>query len=323
MNSSTLPQISVLMPVYNGARYLREALDSIFSQSFTDFECVLIDDGSTDQTTEIIESYTDSRITYISDGQNVGLTQRLNQGLEIARGKYIARHDDDDISSPQRFAQQVELLESNQDYLGCGSRVAIIDADGDVIGGRNFALDHLALMDQNLLENQFIHGSLMLRKTELLAVGGYRPFFVYAQDYDLTLRLQEHGKLINLEAPLYSLRYSNDAISASRTGEQMAYAQHARSAAELRRQEKVDPIDARSVTELGDINFVARNDATERLLYLYLRSGYRQKARKCIDQLLEDKQSIGLQLRRLLTYLPGPLMSSFVVMLDVLRGGLR
>ena len=92
------------MPVYNGARYLREALDSIFSQSFTDFECVLIDDGSTDQTTEIIESYTDSRITYISDGQNVGLTQRLNQGLEVARGEYIARHDDDDISAPQRFA---------------------------------------------------------------------------------------------------------------------------------------------------------------------------------------------------------------------------
>ena len=138
---------------------------------------MLIDDGSTDQTTEIIESYTDSRITYISDGQNVGLTQRLNQGIEVARGEYIARHDDDDISAPQRFAAQVEFLESNQDCVGCGSRVAIIDVDGDVIGSKKFALDHLALTDQNLLENQFIHGSLMLRKKELLAVGGYRPFF--------------------------------------------------------------------------------------------------------------------------------------------------
>lgn len=315
-----MPKISVLMPVYNGAKYLRKALDSIFSQSFPSFECVLIDDGSSDQTEEIIASYSDSRIHYLSDGQNVGLTRRLNQGIKIAKGKYIARHDDDDISAPHRFGEQVRFLEANQGYIGCGTRVEIIDADGDVIGSRDFTLDHLNLMDQNLVENQFIHGSLMLRKKALLDIGGYRAFFVYAQDYDLTLRLQELGELVNLEKHLYSLRYSNEAISAARVGEQMAFAQHARSAAETRRQGKKDPIDAGNVTEMGDVSFVGRSDATERLLYLYLRSGYREKARSCIDRLLAENQSVGLQLRRLLTYLPGSLMSLLVNTLDKLRG---
>ena len=314
------PEISVLMSVYNGARYLRQALDSILLQSFTDFECLLIDDGSSDQSAEIVAGYADTRIRYITDGQNIGLTRRLNEGIEIARGRYIARHDDDDISSAQRFARQVEFLEANQDHLACGSRVVIIDPDGDVIGSKHFALDHSELVDQNLSENQFIHGSLMVRKEALLKVGGYRPFFVYAQDYDLTLRLQEQGKVANLAEPLYSLRYSNETISVARAGEQMAFAAHARIAAEKRRTGESDPIESGEVTELGGIPLSCGSNATERLLYLYLRSGHRLKARHCIDQLLANNERAGLQLRRLLTYLPGPLISTLVKLYDGARG---
>jgi glycosyltransferase involved in cell wall biosynthesis len=313
------PKISVLMSVYNGARYLRQALDSILHQSFTDFECLLIDDGSSDQSAEIVAGYADARIHYISDGQNIGLTRRLNEGIEIARGKYIARHDDDDISTAQRFARQVEFLEANQDHLACGSRVAIIDPDGDVIGSKHFALDHSELMDQNLSENQFIHGSLMVRKEALLKVGGYRLFFVYAQDYDLTLRLQEQGKVANLAGPLYALRYSNETISAARAGEQMAYAAHARMAAEKRRMGESDPIESSEVVAPGSVTPPESGNATERLLYLYLRSGHRLKARQCIDQLLAYNERTGLKFRRLLTYLPGPLMSTLVKLYDGVR----
>ena len=315
-----LPEISVLMSVYNGERYLRQALDSILTQSFTDFECLLIDDGSSDHSAEIIAGYKDDRIRYISDGQNVGLTRRLNEGIKVARGKYIARHDDDDVSATQRFAKQVKFLQANQDHVACGSRVAIIDSDGDIIGSKKFALEHSQLFDRNLSENQFVHGSLMIRKQALQTVCGYRTFFVYAQDYDLTLRLQEQSKIANRAEPLYAFRYSNETISASRVGEQMAYAGYARAAAEKRRHGESDPIETGDITEVSGVTSPQGGSVTERLLHLYLRSGHRLKARRCIDQLLAHNKRAGLQFRRLLTFLPGSLMSLLVSLLDRLRG---
>ena len=118
MTSAT---VTVLMPVYNGEMYLREAIDSILHQTFTDFEFLIINDGSTDNSETIILSYDDSRIRYEKNDSNLKLIATLNKGIELAKGKYIVRMDADDISIPDRIEKQVAFLEKNPDVGICGS----------------------------------------------------------------------------------------------------------------------------------------------------------------------------------------------------------
>lgn len=115
------PKVTVLMPVYNGEEYLREAIESILFQSFGNFEFLIIDDGSTDDSINIIASYTDPRIRVITNGENIGIARALNKGIELARGKYIARMDSDDISLPKRFEKQVDFLDKNPEIGIVGS----------------------------------------------------------------------------------------------------------------------------------------------------------------------------------------------------------
>ncbi len=115
------PRVTVLMSVYNGEKYLREAIDSILNQTFKDFEFLIIDDGSTDSSADIIRSYTDFRIRLIQNEKNIGLTRSLNKGLKLAKGEYIARMDVDDISLPIRFEKQVSFLDKYEDVKLVGS----------------------------------------------------------------------------------------------------------------------------------------------------------------------------------------------------------
>ncbi|SVC41049.1 uncharacterized protein METZ01_LOCUS293903, partial [marine metagenome] len=112
---SNLPLITVLMPVYNGAKYLNEAIDSILNQTFQNFEFIIIDDGSTDDSVKIIKSYDDNRIRLVENRNNLGQSETLNKGLSLTRGKYIARMDQDDISMPERLKKQFEFMENNSD----------------------------------------------------------------------------------------------------------------------------------------------------------------------------------------------------------------
>jgi glycosyltransferase involved in cell wall biosynthesis len=124
------PLISVVMPVYNAAQYLREAIDSILNQTFRDFEFIIINDGSTDRSLEIIQSYNDDRIRLINQ-KNTGLAKALNNGIAIAKSDFIARMDADDISIPERLTSQFSFLESNVDVVAVGSNAEVIDKEGN------------------------------------------------------------------------------------------------------------------------------------------------------------------------------------------------
>ncbi len=116
-----IPLISVVMPVYNSEKYLEEAINSILNQTFTDFEFIILNDGSTDKTEDIILSYSDSRILYIKNKTNLQIVKTLNKGIELASGKYIARMDSDDISSPERFEKLIEFMENNHEIDICST----------------------------------------------------------------------------------------------------------------------------------------------------------------------------------------------------------
>jgi glycosyltransferase involved in cell wall biosynthesis len=200
-----MPRISVIMSVYNSEAYLAEAVNSILQQTYEDFEFIIINDGSSDHSNEILAAYHDSRIRYVEQA-NIGLTRSLNKGIAMAQGEYIARMDADDRSMPERFANEVAFLEQHQDHALVGTVHDILNAQGAVIRTVRPLLHHEALQRILPRRNQFAHGSVMFRKQMIQAVGGYRRKFWYCQDYDLYLRLVNRYKLANLSEVGYQWR---------------------------------------------------------------------------------------------------------------------
>jgi len=147
------PTVSVLMPVFNGEQFLRPAMNSILNQTFTDFEFIIVDDGSTDHSREILNSYTDSRVRLICNESNIGLTDSLNRGLEAASGNYIARMDQDDISLPERLAKQVAFMDSHPEVGVCGTWAKDIDQTDSTTPGHSS--DNPMLLKASL--NRFCH----------------------------------------------------------------------------------------------------------------------------------------------------------------------
>ena len=194
--------VSVIMPVYNCEEYVGEAIESILSQTFTEFEFIIVDDGSTDETASIVRTYAglDSRIVLITT-EHIGCTAALNRGLSIARGEYIARMDGDDIALPKRFATQVAYMRANSDCVAVGCRVLLIDSEGDPLCFWEPLLESHREIEAAFLEGRggaIPHPGAMMRHSTLRAVGGYREEFAAAQDVDLFLRLGEHGLLANI-----------------------------------------------------------------------------------------------------------------------------
>lgn len=203
------PRISVAMPVYNCEKYLAKAIESILSQTFTDFEFLIVNDGSTDGSLGIIEDYAnrDRRIKPVSRA-NTGLLVALNEMLGRARGEYIARMDADDVALPERFERQVNYLDDHPECVLVGSRVLIIDPDGDPLREMGDALTHEEIDDALMsARGQMIyHPSVMFRRQVVLDLGGYRPKYDLTEDLDLFLRLAEVGRIINLAEPLLQYR---------------------------------------------------------------------------------------------------------------------
>lgn len=216
------------MPIYNAQQDLRQAIESILSQSFSDFELLIIDDGSTDQSVQIVRSFTDPRIYLISQPRNLGLVAALNKGLEEARGQFIARMDGDDISLPQRFALQLAAMHEQQLDI-CGSHWAQIDANGNqfsTLYAPKLADEVVATLGTTV---PYAHGGIMLRKRFLdLHALRYKP--EYSEDYELWIRCFELGaKFGSVDAVLYLHRTHPQSITSMRSKEQ-AY-----SAKQLRR----------------------------------------------------------------------------------------
>jgi len=211
--------ISVVMGVHNGERFLQQSVDSILAQSFGDYEFIIVDDGSTDGTAAILESYTDPRISVIHQS-NRGLTEVLQTGLEVARGEYFARQDSDDISLPTRFEHQLDYLRSHPDVLAVGTSCVEIDEEGVLRRHLDHPLDDIGCKERLAISSPLPHGSVIVRMETLRELGGYRKQFTLAQDRDLWLRLSERGKLANLPEHLYLWRRSPEAIGESRRPEQ-------------------------------------------------------------------------------------------------------
>ena len=181
----TVPLISVLMPVYNAEQYIREATESILNQTFRDFEFIITDDGSTDSSREILEEYAanDPRVNLISR-PNTGHTTALNQMLAIAKGKYIARMDADDVSMPDRFEKQVAYLNASPECVCVGSRILTIDPFGSPLYEPNHRLVHDEI-DKQLLSGvgwSIVHPAAMILKSAIMSVGQYRPETEPAED---------------------------------------------------------------------------------------------------------------------------------------------
>lgn len=204
------PKITVLMPVYNCELYIKEALDSILNQTFSDFEFIIIDDASTDSTVSLIRSYNDARIYLVEKSLNTGLTNSLNHGLSIAKGEYIARMDGDDISLPERFARQVAFLDKNPEVIVCGSNFRFIGTQNVTVLPQENEKIKLRLLKGNCIA----HPSVMMRKQvleEFKVV--YNIEKEPAEDFDLWVRLLAIGKLHNLQEVLLNYRVHNTQIS--------------------------------------------------------------------------------------------------------------
>jgi glycosyltransferase involved in cell wall biosynthesis len=203
------PAVSVLMPVYNAQRYLAEAVESILAQTFTDFEFLIIDDGSTDRSGEILQGYArrDARIG-LARRANTGYCRALNEMLAQARGEFLARMDSDDVALPRRFESQVAYLRARPEVVAVGSRVLLIDDEGCPIREMCTEVEHEAIDRAHLAVRGGLinHPAAMIRAEALRAVQGYRAEFEPGEDVDLWLRLAEIGKLANLPEVLLHYR---------------------------------------------------------------------------------------------------------------------
>lgn len=223
------PTLSVVLPVRNGGRYLPIALASVLGQTFADLEVLVIDDGSTDETTAWLASVVDPRVRVLSsDGR--GLAAALNLGLAEARGRLLARHDADDWSAPDRFARQVAWLDAHPDVDVLATAASFVDADGapldsgwtrTVHGLWDAALTPEAIAALMPLTCCVFHATVMARPEVLRAAGGYDPATVPAEDYDLWLRLLPAHRFARLPARLYTVRTYADSFSARRRADQI------------------------------------------------------------------------------------------------------
>ena len=193
------PRITVLMSVYNDELYLGEAIESILNQTFEDFEFFIINDGSTDLSGHIIRSYRDKRIKYKDNQENLGLAKSLNRGIKLAKGKYIARQDSNDISHSDRLRRQYDYMEKTAtDVLGC--RYIFIDIYGKQIPWLKIPMVRETNYYSNLLDGKsiFPHGLVMLQSKSLKDIGGYNDSFYFAQDCELWLRFLTAKRTIKI-----------------------------------------------------------------------------------------------------------------------------
>lgn len=200
--------ISVIMSVYNAEKYLRESIESILHQTYSDFEFIIINDCSNDGSQSIIEEYTqkDNRIVLINNSANLGLTINLNKAITVAKNEFIARMDADDVSLPDRFKRQLDFFKSNPDIDVLGTYCTDIDELGNVIGERKVPKTNKDITQMIHIINPICHPTVMFRKEKLKKIGFYNEKYKVVQDYDLWLRCSANDIMMhNLSE--YLLKY--------------------------------------------------------------------------------------------------------------------
>ncbi|MCB0696877.1 MAG: glycosyltransferase [Chitinophagaceae bacterium] len=210
MSSNSL---TVLLPTYNAGPYIKEAVDSILAQTYTDFEFLIIDDGSTDETAEILKSYSDPRITVVSQ-QNKGLITTLNEGILASKGDIIARMDADDVCLPDRLALQMDFLDKNPDYVLVGAEADIMDKDGNYLMPL-IPIAHAYEEIQAKIDEKvpFIHPCVTFRKDAVIKAGLYPKNALDFEDHLLWKKLLAVGKVCNLRDRVLKVRFNPESVT--------------------------------------------------------------------------------------------------------------
>lgn len=218
------PAVSVLIAVHNGMPYLPETIESIRSQSFRDFEVVLVDDGSTDETPRFIQAIDDPRIVYYRN-KSRGFVNALNYGLQLARAPVVARMDADDLALPTRLERQYQYLRDHPECVLVGCDYYDIDGNSEIVSENdyNYASDRV-LRWLLLICNPFIHPGVSFRRSTVADLGGYRREYESAEDYDLWTRICAVGKVANIPCKLMKKRYHSNSMSVIRRATQSRHA---------------------------------------------------------------------------------------------------
>ena len=209
------------MPAYNAEKFIVEAIDSILAQTYADFELIILDDGSKDNTAAIVQSYGDARVKIVRKN-NEGVATTLNRGIELAKGEYIWRHDADDTSSPERLEKQIRFLKEHPDVLLCSTQIAFMTERGHIAENKKqpkdswFAGNSWKQVDYDDFNpfSPVTHATILVRTSIIRKLQGYRVQFKTAEDIDLWLRMMEIGQLAVLNECLYNVRLSKSSATA-------------------------------------------------------------------------------------------------------------
>lgn len=315
------PLISVLISVYNAEQTIKLAIDSILQQTLENIELIVINDGSTDDTPEILADYRDERLIVINQ-HNRGLTKSLIYAASFAKGKYLARQDADDTSFPYRLEKQFYYLEKHPEIALLGTASQQVDSENVPLGEIIFPTSYQELRKGLADRNQFVHGSIMMRKTVYELVGGYREAFQYSQDYDLFLRIAEQFQVENLSEVLYRSTHNLNMLSLTHKEDQVYFSKCAKILALQRQLTGEDQLDKQGV--LPDIPHAKNEDYTiiyyRHLISSFLRQGNIKKLRENGVALLKNKPIDGHTWLILMLSLFGKKVTiAFVSILDKLR----
>jgi len=237
-----MPLVSVVMANYNRERFLESALNSILTQTFKDFEFIIVDDGSTDGSREIIKHHArnDKRIKAVYMPHS-GLVSAVNYGCSLSEGRFIARHDSDDVAKPDRLEIQVAYMLANPTVALLGGGFECIDVNGKVLFVMNWPSRANGLHDYLLLDCYIAQPTVLFRKDLFIEIGGYRSVYADAEDYDLFLRIADKNLLDNLPDILCQYRLHPSQVSSSKSSQQVISGIAARLATRARRSGKAEP----------------------------------------------------------------------------------
>jgi len=211
-----VPKVSIVVSTFNGERHIKEAITSLLCQSLRDFELIVVNDGSTDRTVEIVRSFRDARLLLVESESNRGIAESQNEAIKIARGEYIALQDHDDLSAPGRLEMQVAFLGNNPKMELVGSECIVIDWGRKPTGNFTVPLSDIDLKWALLLHNPFLHTSVLFRRSALSLVGAYSSAaeFRYAEDYEFLSRFGAQCTVANIPQPLVKWRNYDSQTSA-------------------------------------------------------------------------------------------------------------